>query len=88
MCIVCIVVVMSFWVCFNKLDIIKIEENDINPYDNLNPCIMGMDLWQTAATAWITTYNEFVKNASKTSEYGCNYSILGVKSKKDRRKGR
>jgi type IV secretory pathway TrbF-like protein len=33
---------------------------------------MGMDLWQTAATYWITTYNELVKKASKMSEYWFN----------------
>jgi hypothetical protein len=41
-------------------------------YDNLNPCMMGVDLWQTAAMSWIATYNEFVKNASKMSEYWLN----------------
>ena len=42
-------------------------------YDNLNPFMkMGVDLWQTSAMSWITTYNEFVKNASKMSEYWLN----------------
>jgi len=31
-----------------------------------------MDLWQTAAMSWMATYNEFVKNASKLSEYWLN----------------
>jgi hypothetical protein len=43
-----------------------------NYYENLNPFMMGVELWQTAATSWITTYNEFVKNASKMSEYWLN----------------
>jgi hypothetical protein len=30
--------------------------------------MMGVDLWQTAAISWITTYNELVKNSSIMSE--------------------
>jgi hypothetical protein len=33
---------------------------------------MYVDLWQTSAMSWLATYNEFVKNASKMSEYWLN----------------
>ena len=55
-------------------------------YDNLNPFMMGMDLWQTAAMSWIATYNEFVKNASKMSEYWLNLlsNPWSIKTKEDK----
>jgi hypothetical protein len=34
--------------------------------------MMYVDLWQTSAMSWLATYNEFVKNASKMSEYWLN----------------
>jgi hypothetical protein len=55
----------------NNTDTNKQKLNN-NYYDNLNPCMMGVDLWQTAAMSWLATYNEFVKNASKMSEYWLN----------------
>jgi hypothetical protein len=48
------------------------KQNLKNNYNNLNPFMMGMDLWQNAAMSWIATYNELVKNASKMSEYWFN----------------
>jgi hypothetical protein len=55
-------------------------------YDNFNPFMMGMDLWQTAAMSWIATYNEFVKNASKLSEYWLNLlsNPWSIKTKEDK----
>ena len=46
------------------------NEQDLNY--KCTPFMMGVDLWQTAAMSWIATYNEFVKNASKLSEYWLN----------------
>ena len=68
----------------NNTDTNKQKLNN-NHYENLNPCIMGVDLLQTAATSWITTYNEFVKNASKMSEYWLNLFSPSsrIKEKKD-----
>ena len=48
------------------------KQNLNNNYNNLNPFMTAMDLWQTAAMSWIATYNELVKNASKMSEYWLN----------------
>ena len=48
------------------------NKQDLNNNYKCNPFMMGVDLWQTAATSWIATYNEFVKNASKLSEYWLN----------------
>lgn len=48
------------------------KQNLNNNYNNLNPFMMGMDLWQNAVMSWITTYNELAKNASKMSEYWFN----------------
>jgi hypothetical protein len=45
------------------------KQNLNNNYNNLNPFMMGMDLWQNAVMYWIATYNELAKNASKMSEY-------------------
>ena len=50
----------------NKQD----ANNNNNKFDQF--MTMGVDLWQTAAMSWIATYNEFVKNASKMSEYWFN----------------
>ena len=50
----------------NKQD----TNNNNNKFDQfMTTC---MDLWQTAAMSWMATYNEFVKNASKMSEYWLN----------------
>jgi hypothetical protein len=48
--------------------------------------MMGIDLWQTAAMSWIATYNEFVKNASKLSEYWLNLlsNPWSIKTKEDK----
>ena len=54
----------------NNIDANK--QNLNNNYNNLNPFMMGMDLWLTAAMSSIATYNELVKNASKMSEYWFN----------------
>jgi hypothetical protein len=48
------------------------KQNLNNSYNNLNPFMMGMDLWQNAAMSWIAAYNELVKNTSKMSEYWFN----------------
>ena len=48
------------------------KQNLNNNYNNLNPFMMAMDLWQNAAMSWIATYNELVKNTSKMSEYWFN----------------
>ena len=48
------------------------KQNLNNNYNNLNPFMMGMDLWQNAMMSWIATYNELAKNASKMSEYWFN----------------
>ncbi|HZI71582.1 MAG TPA: hypothetical protein VFD60_10540 [Nitrososphaeraceae archaeon] len=63
------------------------NRRDVNTnYDNFNPFMMGMDLWQTAAMSWIATYNEFVKNASKMSEYWLNLlsNPWSIKTKEDK----
>jgi hypothetical protein len=36
---------------------------------NFNPFLQGMELWQSSAMSWVLTYNEFVKNASRMTEY-------------------
>ena len=47
---------------------------DTNKEDlsTFNPFMVGVDLWQSAAMYWITTYNEFVKGASRMAEYWFN----------------
>ena len=48
------------------------NKQDAN-YNKLDQFVtMGVDLWQTSAMSWLATYNEFVKNASKMSEYWLN----------------
>ena len=41
--------------------------------------VLTPTLWQTAAMSWIATYNEFVKNASKLSEY--RFNLFSPRSK-------
>ena len=53
----------------NDTDTNKQDANN-NKFDQF--MTMGVDFWQTAAMSWIATYNEFVKNASKLSEYWLN----------------
>jgi len=63
------------------------NRRDVNTnYDTFNPFTMGMDLWQTAAMSWIAPYNEFVKNASKMSEYWLNLlsNPWSIKTKEDK----
>jgi len=49
------------------------NKQDLNNDYKCNPFMTTcMDLWQTAAMSWMATYNEFVKNASKLSEYWLN----------------
>jgi hypothetical protein len=36
---------------------------------NFNPFLAGMELWQSYAMSWVLTYNEFIKNASRMTEY-------------------
>jgi hypothetical protein len=36
---------------------------------NFNPFLAGMELWQSSAMSWVLTYNEFIKNASRMTEY-------------------
>lgn len=43
------------------------RQNSNNP--SFNPFIAGMELWQSSAMSWVLTYNEFVKNASRMTEY-------------------
>jgi hypothetical protein len=64
------------------------NKQDLNNNYQYNPFMTTfMDLWQTAAMSWIATYNEFVKNASKLSEYWLNLfssPSSRIKEKKDK----
>ena len=64
------------------------NKQDLNNNYKCNPFMTTyVDLWQTAAMSQIAAYNEFVKNASKMSEYWLNLFSSPwsrIKEKKDK----